>query len=220
VLGLCEGEGRGLGHRLANLWRRRGLVAIPVFGLELLTALGGALRHPRETVALRRRSARVLARFRTVPDVHAPEVLAHVRAAAPDLGVVYGGPILRPELFAIPRLGTLGIHHGRAPQYRGKKTTFWEMANGERAAGVTIQRLGAGLDTGEIVARGEVEIGRKGYARVWREVEDLGRRLFLEAILAVRQGTARFVPQSSLGAPGPLYRQPRPIDILRFWWRR
>jgi methionyl-tRNA formyltransferase len=169
---------------------------------------------------LRRRSARALSRFATVPDIHGAQVLAKVRDARPDLGVIYGAPILRPELFSIPRLGTLGIHHGRAPQYRGKKTTFWEMYHGERCAGVTIQRVGAGLDTGDIVRSGEVEIGSKGYGRVWREVEDLGRRLYLEAILDVGRGEAKFLPQDPAATRGPLFRQPAPGNILRFWRRR
>jgi len=220
VLGLCEGEGTGWRHRLRNLWRRRGLVAVPVFGLEVATAAWRWLRHPRKMLDLRRRSARALSRFVTAPDIHAPQVLAKVRDARPDLGAIYGAPILRPELFTIPRLGTLGIHHGRAPQYRGKKTTFWEMYHGELCAGVTIQRVNPGLDTGDIVRCGEVEIGNKGYGRVWREVEDLGRRLYLEAILEVGRGDAKFVPQDLAAARGPLFRQPAPGDILRFWLRR
>jgi hypothetical protein len=220
VLGLCEGEGAGLGHRVRNLWRRRGLVAVPVLGLELATALWEFLCHPRETLELRRRSAHALSRFLTVPDVHAPDVLERVRAAAPDLGVIYGAPILKPELFCIPRFGTLGIHHGNAPKYRGKKTTFWEMYNGERTAGITIQRVNPGIDTGEIVRRGEVEIGAKGYRRVWREVEDAGRRVYLEAILDVRRGAAEFVPQDAATPRTALYKQPKPRDILRFWSSR
>jgi folate-dependent phosphoribosylglycinamide formyltransferase PurN len=220
VLGLCEGEGAGLGHRLRNLWRRRGWVAVPVVVLELLTETWRFLRHPRETLELRRLSARALPKFAAVPDVHAPAVLERVRAAAPDLGVIYGGPILKPELFAIPPFGTLGIHHGRVPQYRGKKTTFWEMYNGERAAGITIQRVNPGIDTGEVVRTGEVEIGRKSYGRVWREVEDLGCRLYLEAVLSVRKGEATFVAQDASAQRGPLYRQPGFREILRFWRRR
>jgi len=220
VLGLCQGDGQGLRHRLRNLWRRRGWVAVPVLGLELITALVEFLRHPRASLDLRRRSRHALSVFVTVPDVHAPGVLERVRAAAPDLGVIYGAPILKPELFMIPSFGTLGIHHGRAPEYRGKKTTFWEMYHGERSAGITIQRVNPGIDTGEVVRRGEVEIGRKGYGRVWREVEDLGRRIYLEAILDVRRGTARFEAQETAGPRRPLYRQPGPGDILRFWSRR
>jgi len=220
VLGLCQGDGPGLPQRIRNMWRRRGLVALPVLGLEMASAVWRFLRHPREGLDLRRRSARALSRFLTVPDVHAPEVLERVRAAAPDLGVIYGAPILRPELFSIPRFGTLGIHHGRAPQYRGKKTTFWEMYNGERTAGVTIQRVNPGVDTGDVVRRAEVEIGRKGYRRVWREVEEVGRRVYLEAILDVRRGAAQFAPQDATARRNRLYRQPGPRDIVRFWWSR
>jgi hypothetical protein len=220
VLGLCQGDGTGAWHRFRNLWRRRGLVAFAVLGQELAATLWHFLRQPRRFHDLRRRSARALSRFLTVPDIHAPEVLDRVRAADPDLGVVYGAPLLKAALFALPRFGTLGIHHGRAPEYRGKKTTFWEMYNGERAAGVTIQRVSPGIDTGEIVARGEVEIGHKGYGRVWREVEDLGRRLYLQSILDVRCGAAQFVPQGAGIPRGTLYRQPTFRDILRFFLRR
>lgn len=220
VLGLCEGEGAGLGHRLHNLWRRRRWVALPVLVLESGTALWEFFRHPRETLDLRRLSAQALRKFVFVPDMHARGVLERVRAAAPDLGVIYGAPILKPELFGIPPLGTLGIHHGRVPQYRGKKTTFWEMYNGERAAGITIQRVNPGVDTGEVVRTGEVEIGRKSYSRVWREVEDLGCKLYLEAVLAIRKGEAAFVPQDTTAPRGPLYRQPTFLDILGYWRRR
>jgi hypothetical protein len=65
-----------------------------------------------------------------------------------------------------------------------------------------------------------VEIGRKGYSRVWCEVEDVGRRVFLEAILDVRRGTAQFVPQDASTPRTPLYKQPGPRDILRFWSSR
>jgi hypothetical protein len=110
---------------------------------------------PSKGLRFERRLGRAMRKVQTVPDIHAPDVLARVRALAPDIGVIYGAPVLRPELFEIPRLGTLGIHHGRVPDYRGKKTTFWEIYNGERVAGVTIQRVNKGIDTGEIVGAGK-----------------------------------------------------------------
>ena len=218
VLGLCEGHGSGLRHRWANLWQRRGILAVPVRTFELIEECRQFLRRPREWLALRRLAARALEKFLTVPDLHAPVVLARLRVLAPDLGVIYGGPILKAELFDLPAQGTLGIHHGRVPQYRGKKTTFWEMYNGETGAGVTIQRVSAGLDRGDIVRHGAVEIGRKGYGRVWREVEERGCGLFIDAVLDVQAGRARFTPQPA--TRGPLYRQPSAGELLRFWWRR
>ena len=177
-------------------------------------------RHPRAAISLRRRASRTLRKFVTVPDVHAPAVLQRVRALEPDLGLIYGAPILKPSLFGVPALGTLGIHHGKVPEYRGKKTTFWAMYHGERSAGVTIQRVSAGIDTGDVVEAGEVEIGCKSYGRVERELEDLGLALYLKAVLEMRQGRATFRPQGSAAEKGRSYRQPSARDIARFWLRR
>jgi methionyl-tRNA formyltransferase len=131
------------------------------------------------------------------------------------LGLIYGSPILKPELFEIPRCGTLGIHHGKVPAYRGNKTTFWAMYNGEATAGVTIQKINQGLDTGSIVREGEVPIDRRSYPSVWRDLERLGLELYIQAIIDVKNGTAIYQPQS--GKKGKLYRNPKPKDFFAFW---
>jgi hypothetical protein len=219
VGGFCEGPGQGWRPRLTNVWRRRGLFALPVLFLEGLNWLGHFLRHPIEGLRFGRHLGRAMRQVRTVPDIHAPDVLARVRALSPDIGVIYGAPVLRPELFEIPRLGTLGIHHGRVPDYRGKKTTFWEIYNGERVAGVTIQRVNRGIDTGEIVKRGEVEICNRGYTAVEQDTIALGLSLFEHAILDLYHGRAIFTPQGPRPAGSRLYRQPGPKDLLALWFR-
>jgi methionyl-tRNA formyltransferase len=93
-------------------------------------------------------------------------------------------------------LGTLGIHHGKVPEYRGNKTTFWAMYNGEPVAGVTIQKVNKGLDTGSIVKTGQVNAYRRGYPSVVRELEALGLDLYIQAILDVKHGVAEFKPQT------------------------
>jgi methionyl-tRNA formyltransferase len=209
-----------LRHRLANLWARRGALAIVVVALERCAAAMRWLRGPRAALQLRREAKRGLAKVEYVPDIHAPEVLDRLRRLAPDLGLVYGAPILRPELFQIPRFGTLGIHHGRVPEYRGKKTTFWEMYHDEPVAGVTIQRINPGIDTGDIAYIGTVPIGNKGYSKVERETELLGYELFIRAILDVKRGVARYEPQHPASFRRAKFRQPTAADVFRFTMRR
>lgn len=234
---LCRGTAAGRAARGADLWRRRGLLAVPLLVRDTLRALRTSEAPPAD--ALRR----LRGRMRVVPDIHAPDVLAWVGAQRPDVGVVYGGPILKPEIFRIPARGTLGVHHGRLPEYRGKKTVFWAIANGEREAGVTIQEIDAGLDTGRVVRVGAVPIGSRSYAEVSRRVQSLGVDLLLDALLAgepaggsatdhslgrtvgednVRQDPSadgrRLATRSS--PAGPLYRDPKARDLLRFAWRR
>jgi methionyl-tRNA formyltransferase len=216
--GFCQSEGQTFAARVKDLWRRRGVLGLPVLAIEAATGLGRYVAHPRSEIRLRKQTARIADRIALVPDIHAAKVRARVRALEPDLGLIYGGPIMRPELFEIPPLGTLGIHHGKVPEYRGKKTTFWAMYNGESAVGVTIQRVNAGIDTGEVVKAGDVLTAGKSYRKVWQELEALGLALYLEAILEMKRGKATFRPQG--GKKGKLYKDPKIGDLLSFWWRR
>jgi folate-dependent phosphoribosylglycinamide formyltransferase PurN len=218
VAGFCQSRGFGLRHRLADVLRRRKALAPAVLAADAFRSATDLLRHPLSEHRRRARAAVAMQRIRAVPDIHATEVLDQVRMASPDLGLVYGAPRLRPELFEIPAFGTLGIHHGKLPHYRGKKTTFWAMFNGDATAGVGIQRIGPGLDTGELVCAGEVDIERKRYGQVDAEVQELGLRLFVDAIVGVKRGAARSRPQPTGSAR--LYRQPHTRHVLRLWCRQ
>ncbi|MEN8375202.1 MAG: PIG-L family deacetylase [Gemmatimonadota bacterium] len=203
---LCRGSGTGGRERMVDAWRRRGWLAPAV----LLADYGR--RYLQRAGPDRATRVRLRRRFRVAPNVHAPDVLRWAESLRPDIGVVYGGPILKPELFDIPTRGTLGVHHGQLPEYRGKKTIFWAMFNGEKSAGVTIQKINTGLDTGEVIREGAVRIRGRSYGAVSREVQALGVDLLLDAILAKGQtgsGTSR-------GSGGMLYRDPSAADIARF----
>ena len=216
--GFCESGEQGLIARVQDRWRRRGILSVPLLLSEAFDFFSRLLAHPLSEIQLQRKIARISDRIHCVSDIHAQEVLERVRALGPDLGLIYGGPILRPTLFQIPRLGTLGIHHGKVPEYRGKKTTFWAIFNGEQSAGVTIQRVNAGLDSGDIVKKGEVPVGRRSLREVWSDLEQLGFELYIEAIVAVKRGTAQSQPQA--GKKGKLYKDPKAADVLRYWGRQ
>lgn len=214
---LCQAPAAGWQYRFRELWKRRGILTATVVFRDSLGAALRFLRDPRGALARRRVARQIARKVLTVPDLHAPEIILRVRDWKPDLGAVYGAPILRQGLFGIPALGTFGIHHGRVPNYRGRKTTFWEIYNGEKVAGVTIQRIDAGIDTGEVIKAGEVLIGKKGYGRVERETQVLGQRLFVEAILDARAGVTTGVPQPAV--KGRHYGQPNAAHFLRLWLR-
>jgi glycosyltransferase involved in cell wall biosynthesis len=163
---------------------------------------------------MRARLRRLAERIRVVHDIHAVSAIDLVRELCPDLGLVYGSPILKPELFDIPRHGTIGIHHGKVPQYRGNKTGFWAMYHGERTVGVTIQKINAGLDTGSIVLEGSVPATGRRLGSVLHDLEALGLELYLQAIDAFRTGDIRLRPQ--VGPKGRLFRNPTFGDLMRF----
>ena len=214
----CQAEGQSIGAVFADLWKRRRLLSLPLFALWLINKVLRFVLHPREEIMLQRKMKAIQSRIHFIKDIHAQQVLERVKSLEPDLGLIYGSPILKPELFEIPKLGTLGIHHGKVPEYRGNKTTFWMMYNGEEYAGVTIQKVNKGLDTGTIVKTGEVNAYRRPYQAVFHELEALGVELYIQAILDVKNGAAEYKPQT--GVKGKLYRNPKLGDFVRFWGRQ
>lgn len=214
----CSARGDSTAHEIRDLWRRRRALAFPLFARRQIRRLNRSVLHPRAEQKFQRDWRDLQARIRYVSDVHSDEVLHEVHELAPDLALSYGSPILRPKLFLLPRYGTLGIHHGRMPDYRGRKTTFWEIWEGEPRAGVTIQRINEGIDTGQTVAVASVEIGARSYERIWNDVQGRGIDLYIEAVLAIGNGTASFAdPQ---GTPGPLRQDPTPLQLLSLPVRR
>lgn len=211
----CQTESPSFLAFVNDLWRRRGILAFPLIFASFANNVARFVAQPSAEISQRKNLASMADRIHFVKDIHASEVLGQVSSLVPDLGLIYGSPILKPKLFNIPSLGTLGIHHGKVPEYRGNKTTFWAMYNGEKVAGVTIQKINAGLDTGQIVKVGEVIIGRRSRRAVWRELEALGLDLYLQAIIEVKEGTAAYRPQT--GTKGKLYRNPKLNDLLNFW---
>ena len=73
----------------------------------------------------------------------------------PDLMIVSAAPILRPRIFSIPRFGTVNVHLGISPQYRGENTLFWPLYYRDHEnLGVTLHFLDESVDTGAKIAQG------------------------------------------------------------------
>ncbi len=58
---------------------------------------------------------------------------------------------LPPEVFGVPRLGTLNVHDALLPAYAGFAPLNWALINDEPEVGVTAHMLNAEFDAGDIV---------------------------------------------------------------------
>jgi hypothetical protein len=146
------------------------------------------------------------------PDLHAPECLSCLRSLRPDLGLVFACYLLRRTLFAIPRLGTLNLHLGRPPEFRGSSPGFYELLAGVPEIGVTVHRVDDGLDSGPILLQRSypLDVAPPGdpmrfLGRLQREVlVPAGAAMMAEAVRLEARGEAVEVPQASGGG------RPRP----------
>lgn len=60
------------------------------------------------------------------------------------------------ELFSIPASGFFNIHFSMLPAYRGPDPVFWQIRNGEQTGGISIHKVEASFDSGDVVARQEI----------------------------------------------------------------
>ena len=92
----------------------------------------------------------------------ASETLASMQA---DVMVVVAYGIILPEqILAIPRFGCINIHASLLPRWRGAAPIQRAIEHGDRETGITIMKMDAGLDTGDILATYPVEIAEQDTA--------------------------------------------------------
>ena len=88
-------------------------------------------------------------------NVNTPESLSLIRSWKPDvIAVVAFGQILRQELLDIPLFGCVNCHFSLLPKYRGAAPVIAALEAGESMTGVTVMRMGPGLDDGPIMLQG------------------------------------------------------------------
>ena len=84
--------------------------------------------------------------------VNDPETLSIIRAWQPDvIAVVAYGHILKKELLELPPNGCVNCHFSLLPKYRGAAPVIAALEAGESMTGVTVMRMGEGLDDGPIM---------------------------------------------------------------------
>jgi len=142
--------------------------------------------------------------------------VARIRSAAPDAIVVAAyGQILKARLFDIPPLGTINIHASLLPAYRGAAPIQWAIVRGETTTGITTFLIDAGMDTGALLLKRELQIGPDETAgELEVRLADLGAAAILDTLKGLRTETLKAVPQPDEGvsmAP-PMTRDDGRID--------
>ncbi|WP_336024888.1 formyltransferase family protein [Halobellus salinisoli] len=85
------------------------------------------------------------------------EQLTVIKDAEPDIVVSCGYRHIVPEsILGVPEMGCLNLHPAYLPYNRGANPNVWSIVEGT-PAGVTLHYMDSSLDTGDIIARREVE---------------------------------------------------------------
>jgi methionyl-tRNA formyltransferase len=125
--------------------------------------------------------------------------------------------ILPPEVFTMPRLGTINLHASLLPKYRGAAPINWAIINGERETGVTTFFIEEKVDTGAILLQRQVPIGPEETAgQLHDRLALVGAELLVETVNQIAEGKAVPVPQR--GEPS---RAPKIVrEMCEIDWRK
>lgn len=129
-----------------------------------------------------------------------PENVEVIRNAEPDMIVVAAfGQILSQEVLDIPKYGCLNVHASLLPKYRGAAPIQWCILDGETETGVTIMKMDAGIDTGDILLQKTVPIASdETGGSLHDKLALVGAEALTEAISGVVNGTLITVPQGDM----------------------
>lgn len=116
----------------------------------------------------------------------------------PDIIVVAAyGKLLPPYVIDYPKYGCINIHGSILPKYRGAAPIQRAVLNGDSETGITIQQMGYGLDTGDILKIAKVNISEiDNTGDIFDRLAELSKSLVVETIDEIVEGKVVAVPQN------------------------
>ena len=174
------GEGFVLAGLLTNPERARGR--------------GGKIEPGECAAALRR-----ISDFIPILDPEKLDAAAREQAAAlmPDLLVSFAyGKIFGPKFLALFPLGGINIHPSLLPKYRGPAPIPAAILNRESETGITIQRLAAEMDSGDVLAQEVLPLdGRETAASLGETAAHKAAAMLSGVLRGIADGTVQAQPQ-------------------------
>jgi len=125
------------------------------------------------------------------------DFLESIRELKADISVVVAyGHILKPEVLAIPRLGSINVHASLLPRLRGAAPINWALARGDDETGVTVMRMVEAMDAGAIIHQvREPILPDETASELTIRLSELGAEALIEALVLIEAGQEEEVEQ-------------------------
>jgi len=129
--------------------------------------------------------------------VREPEFMETLKALEPDIIVVAAfGQIIPGSILELPKFGCINIHASLLPKYRGAAPIQQAVIDGEKESGVTIMKMGTGLDTGDMISKIVVPITpSETGGSLFDKLAEAGAELLIETLPHIFDGTAVYEKQ-------------------------
>ena len=140
-----------------------------------------------------------LVRVQNINDAESEEAL---RRFAPDLGIIVGGRIVKPNIIGVPKVGMLNKHSAILPKHRGLSGEYWCLYYEDfEHLGVTVHYVDPGLDSGNILVQKNLVFEKGDTPQSLRfKSEVVGREAIVEAAELIASTGTRGTPQDEAQA--------------------
>ena len=106
------------------------------------------------------------------------------------------GQIIPKKILDMPKYGCINIHASLLPKYRGAAPIQQAVIDGEKESGVTIMRMGTGLDTGDMISKVVVPLDKEETGgSLFDKLAQAGASLLIETLHSIEDGTASYEVQ-------------------------
>lgn len=125
-----------------------------------------------------------------------PEVMDRLHEADADIFCVAAyGCILPDEVLHMAPLGIVNVHASLLPRWRGAAPIQRAILAGDEHAGISIMRIGHGVDTGAYCAQASCSVAGKTADELTAELAQLGADLLCDTLPALADETAVWTEQ-------------------------
>ncbi len=146
------------------------------------------------------------------------DFLDEIRRSEADISVVAAyGQILPVDVLEAPRFGSVNVHASLLPELRGASPIQHAILLGKKETGVTIMKMGPGLDTGDMISRVTVSIGDSNFSELHDRLAEAGSELLISTLRDIEEGKAVFEKQDdSMSSYAPIIgKQDGHIDFTK-----
>ncbi len=125
-----------------------------------------------------------------------PEVIEALREANADIYCVAAyGCILPDEVLTMAPSGIVNVHASLLPRWRGAAPIQRSILAGDECTGVSIMRIGHGVDTGAYCAQASTSVAGKTADALTAELAELGAKLLCDTLPSIADGSAVWTEQ-------------------------
>lgn len=132
-------------------------------------------------------------------DLKDKDFIEKLSSFRPDLIVVVAFRILPPEIFKIPKHGSINLHASLLPKYRGAAPINRAIMNGEKETGVTTFFLKEKVDTGNMILQDTMKIEETDDAgSLHNKLSEQGAKLVLRTVKQIESGNINLQIQDEM----------------------